>query len=208
MNNFGSLLLVVSLGILAFSIIQSIYGIYKSNKDAIELGRTTLMANSLVILLAFITLMTQLYRMDLSNYYVVMHSGEHLPIFYRITSIWSGSSGSLLFWNLLLNLFSFYVLYETRKFYTDRLPVLNLVLGVLSFFFSFLAVYYPDAQPFREFQPRAIVGRGLNPLLQHWAMIIHPHSIHRICKFCNTLRYCHECSSNGESVFGLVKTDS
>lgn len=174
MNTFGSFCIIISVALLLFSLLQTIYGIAKKDSNAIELGRTTLMANAMVILLAFITLMTQLTRMDLSNYYVVMHSGEHLPIFYRITSIWSGSSGSLLFWNLLLNIFSFYVLYETRKLYSDRLPILNLVLGILAIFFSFLAVYFPDAQPFREFQPKAVVGRGLNPLLQHWAMIIHP----------------------------------
>ncbi len=174
MNDFGALLLVSSLGLLSFSVIQSIYGIWKNSTTSIELGRITLMANALLIFLAFMTLMTQLYRMDLNNYYVVMHSSEHLPIFYRVTSIWSGSSGSLLFWNLLLNVFSFIVLFETRKLYRDRLPILNLVLGSLALFFTYLAVYYPDAQPFREFQPKAVIGRGLNPLLQHWAMIIHP----------------------------------
>jgi len=174
MNDFGALLLITSLGVLTFSVLQSIYGIWKKNDTAVELGRITLMANGFIILLAFITLMTQLARMDLSNYYVVMHSSEHLPIFYRVTSIWSGSSGSLLFWNLLLNIFSFMVLFETRKLYKDRLPILNLVLGSLSLFFTFLAVYFADAQPFREFQPKAVIGRGLNPLLQHWAMIIHP----------------------------------
>ena len=105
MNDFGALLLITSLGVLTFSVLQSIYGIWKKNDTAVELGRITLMANLFIILLAFITLMTQLARMDLSNYYVVMHSSEHLPIFYRVTSIWSGSSGSLLFWNLLLNIF-------------------------------------------------------------------------------------------------------
>ena len=174
MNDFGALLLITSLGVLTFSVLQSIYGIWKKNDTSVELGRITLMANLFIILLAFITLMTQLARMDLSNYYVVMHSSEHLPIFYRVTSIWSGSSGSLLFWNLLLNIFSFMVLFETRKLYKDRLPILNLVLGSLSLFFTFLAVYFADAQPFREFQPKAVIGRGLNPLLQHWAMIIHP----------------------------------
>ena len=174
MNDFGALLLITSLGVLTFSVLQSIYGLWKKNDTAVELGRITLMANGFIILLAFITLMTQLARMDLSNYYVVMHSSEHLPIFYRVTSIWSGSSGSLLFWNLLLNIFSFMVLFETRKLYKDRLPILNLVLGSLSLFFTFLAVYFADAQPFREFQPKAVIGRGLNPLLQHWAMIIHP----------------------------------
>ncbi|GBF50628.1 cytochrome c biogenesis protein [Leptospira ryugenii] len=51
---------------------------------------------------------------------------------------------------------------------------MHLILSGLSGFFSFLAVFYADAQPFREFIPEAVAGRGLNPLLQHWAMIIHP----------------------------------
>jgi cytochrome c-type biogenesis protein CcmF len=174
MNDLGVFTLIVSLALTGFSLSQSIYGIIKNNQNSIELGRISLMANSFVILLSFAILMTQLIRMDLSNHYVVMHSGEHLPLFYRITSIWSGSSGSLLFWNLLLNLFTFIVLYETRKISIERLPILNISMGVLVFFFTYLAVYYPDAQPFREFQPKAVIGRGLNPLLQHWAMIIHP----------------------------------
>jgi cytochrome c-type biogenesis protein CcmF len=52
--------------------------------------------------------------------------------------------------------------------------MLNLSLGSLACFLSFLAVFFDDAQPFRVFNPAAAVGRGLNPLLQHWAMIIHP----------------------------------
>lgn len=174
MNNFGVLLLIASFSILLFSIIQTLYGIFKKNEKSLELGRLSLIANSLIVLLAFIVLMTQLVRMDLTNHYVVMHSGEHLPVFYRVTSIWSGSSGSLLFWNLLLSLFTFLFIYRSNANSSERNPITHLVLGTLSCFFSFLAVFYDDAQAFREFQPAAVVGRGLNPLLQHWAMIIHP----------------------------------
>ena len=174
MNNLGTLCLVASLALLVFSILQTSYGVWKKEQKAIELGRLALVANFFLILLAFVILITQLARMDLSNHYVVMHSAENLPLFYRLTSVWAGSSGSLLFWNLLLNFFTFLVLKETKNLSKERLPMLNLSLGVLSCFFSFLAVFYPDAQPFREFQPQAVVGRGLNPLLQHWAMIIHP----------------------------------
>lgn len=174
MNNFGSVVIVFSLGVLIFALIQTIYGIVKQNEKAIELGRVSLMANFGVILLAFLVLVTQLARMDLTNYYAVMHSSENLDLFYRVTSIWAGSSGSLLFWNLLLNLFTFIVLWQTRHAKNDRLPFMHLSLICLSLFFSFLAVFFDDAQPFREFVPAAAVGRGLNPLLQHWAMIIHP----------------------------------
>ncbi|EOQ95387.1 cytochrome c assembly protein [Leptospira wolbachii serovar Codice str. CDC] len=174
MNNLGTILLSASLAILVFSALQTIYGIYKQERKAIELGRLALMTNPFVIVLTFTVLLTQLARSDYSNYYVVMHSSEHLPLFYKMTSIWSGSSGSLLFWNLILNVFTFIVLWQTRKSIEDRIPMMNLILAVLSGFFSFLAVFYGDAQPFREFVPEAAAGRGLNPLLQHWAMIIHP----------------------------------
>ncbi|MGE8721579.1 heme lyase CcmF/NrfE family subunit [Leptospira terpstrae] len=174
MNNLGTILLTASLAILVFSAIQTIYGFYKQDRKAIELGRLALMTNPFVIVLTFTVLLTQLARSDYSNYYVVMHSSEHLPLFYKMTSIWSGSSGSLLFWNLILSVFTFIVLWQTRKSIEDRIPMMNLILAVLSGFFSFLAVFYGDAQPFREFVPEAAAGRGLNPLLQHWAMIIHP----------------------------------
>ncbi len=174
MNTFGTVLLASSFALLLFSFFQTIYGIVKSDRRAIEFGRLSLMANPAIVFLAFIVLVTQLVRSDYSNYYVVMHSSIHLPLFYKMTSVWSGSSGSLLFWNLILNVFTFIVLWQTRKSIHDRVPVMNAILAGLSAFFSYLAVFYADAQPFREFQPEAAAGRGLNPLLQHWAMIIHP----------------------------------
>ncbi len=174
MNTFGTLLLVASLALLLFSFFQTLIGIQKNERKSIELGRLSLMANFFLISLAFLVLLTQLVRSDYSNYYVVMHSSEYLPLFYKLTSVWSGSSGSLLFWNFMLNLFVFVVLWQTRKAVHDRIPVMNAILAILAMFFSFLAVFFADAQPFREFRPEAAAGRGLNPLLQHWAMIIHP----------------------------------
>ncbi|WCL49157.1 heme lyase CcmF/NrfE family subunit [Leptospira sp. GIMC2001] len=174
MNDLGTLVIVASFATLIFSFAQTFYGIIRNDRSAIELGRVALMSNFFLILLAFVILLTQLLRSDYSNYYVAMHSSEHIALFYRLTAVWGGSSGSLLFWNLLLNLFTFIVLWQTRKAVHDRIPVMNAILAVLSMFFSFLAVFFADAQPFREFQPAAATGRGLNPLLQHWAMIIHP----------------------------------
>jgi cytochrome c-type biogenesis protein CcmF len=51
---------------------------------------------------------------------------------------------------------------------------MHAILAGLASFFSFLAVFFQDAQPFLEMIPKAAAGRGLNPLLQHWAMVIHP----------------------------------
>lgn len=174
MNDFGIICMIVSFSLLVFSIIQTIYGIIKNEKKALNLGKFCLLANFGVVLLAFLTLLTQLAVMDLSNHYVVMHSSEHLSIFYKLTSVWAGSSGSLLFWNLLLSLFTFIAVLQVSKMENPRNPYMILTLGVIAGFFSFLAIFFEDAQAFKEFVPAAAVGRGLNPLLQHWAMIIHP----------------------------------
>lgn len=174
MNTLGSILMVASLGMLLYSFLQTLIGIFRKDKYAIELGRLSLMANFFIIGLATIVLLTQLVRSDYSNYYVVMHSSEYMPLFFKLTALWAGSSGSLLYWNFLLNLFIFIVLWQTRKSTMDRIPIMNAILAFLSMFFSFLAIFFSDAQPFLEFQPPAVAGRGLNPLLQHWAMIIHP----------------------------------
>ncbi|MCK6381659.1 MAG: cytochrome c biogenesis protein CcsA [Leptospiraceae bacterium] len=174
MNDLGALCIISSFAFLLYSTGCTLYGIIKNDEKYIERGRLFLISNFGIILLAFIILITQLSRMDLRNYYVVMHSSKHLSFFYRATSIWAGSSGSLLFWNLLLNFFIFVLLHQTKNMRNNRLPVMQLVLSTLSLFFVYLAVFYSDAQPFREFQPAAVVGRGLNPLLQHWAMILHP----------------------------------
>lgn len=156
MNDFGALCIITSFAILIFSIVQTSYGIWKQDKQVIELGRYTLMANSAIILLAFIVLLVQLFRTDLSNYYVVMHSNEHLPLFYRLTGIWSGSSGSLLFWNLLLSLFTFIVLWQTKDLTQDRIPVLNLTLAVISAFFLILLYFIRMPNHFENFNRRQL----------------------------------------------------
>ena len=174
MNDLGTIAIVISLALIIFSILQTSFGIYTKNKTYIELGRNCLMANFGVISVAFAILLVQLFRVDLNNHYVALHTDQYLGFFYRLTSIWAGSSGSLLFWNFLLTGFIFVALYNTRKLENERLPVMNLCLAFICGLFSFLAVFFPDAQPFKTFAPAAKAGRGLNPLLQHWAMIIHP----------------------------------
>lgn len=153
MNDFGALCLITSFSLLIFSIVQTSYGIFRNDPHGIELGRYTLMANFGVVLLAFLVLVVQLVRTDLNNYYVVMHSSEHLPLFYKMTSVWSGSSGSLLFWNLLLSFFTFIVLWQTRHLVNDRVPVMNLSLSVIACFSPFLRSSFPMHNPSENFNP-------------------------------------------------------
>ena len=141
---------------------------------ALELARRALYANWALIGLAFTVLIILMIQGDLTNRYVVSNSAIDLPVFFRITGSWAGSSGSLLFWYFLLTLFTAVVVMQTRKKLFNRLPVLFLSLGLLNFLFVLLCLFFQDAQPFRQFAVTMKSGRGINPLLLHWAMIIHP----------------------------------
>ena len=147
---------------------------YPSQALANDLARQAFYVNCAVVALAFSVLSALMVVTDLSNVYVTKHSSVALPIFFRITGAWAGSEGSLLFWYFLLTFFSAVVVYQTRDRLHNRLPALYLSLFLLNLLFVMLALFFKDAQPFRAYNAPMEAGRGLNPLLLHWAMIIHP----------------------------------
>lgn len=145
-----------------------------SKKEASYLGVQFLKINFLITSFAVLILVIQLAISDYTSKYVVNYSSESLSVFYRITALWAGSSGSLLFWYFLLNLFSFLFLFQSKKYFKTHLSLVVLILSVIQSLFIFLMLYYEDAQPFLEYPISMQTGKGLNPLLLHWAMIIHP----------------------------------
>lgn len=145
-----------------------------SKATALGLARQALYVNAGFVATALFILMAQMIVNDLTNRYVVNSSSSDLPFFFRMTGTWAGSSGSLLFWYMLLAVFSAVVVYQTRQKLFNRQPVLFFALATLELLFVMLALLFKDAQPFRSFPAPMESGRGLNPLLLHWAMIVHP----------------------------------
>jgi cytochrome c-type biogenesis protein CcmF len=54
------------------------------------------------------------------------------------------------------------------------MPYVTAVLMTVCTFFIAVLIFVPESQPFALHTPAPPDGRGLNPLLQHWAMVIHP----------------------------------
>ncbi|HEX2772752.1 MAG TPA: cytochrome c biogenesis protein CcsA, partial [Micromonosporaceae bacterium] len=114
---------------------------------------------------------TALLRHDFSVRFVAENGGRGVPLYYTVTSLWSGLDGSLLLWLLIL---SGYAVVLARRPYPARLHayVMVVVSTVAAFFF---AVSYFAANPFRDVRPVPLDGPGPNPLLQqHPAMGVHP----------------------------------
>ncbi len=141
---------------------------------ACRLAYLFLYLNFAVTSLALILLAVLMLSADMKNLYVVSHSSSSLSFFFRFTGIWAGSSGSLLLWYWLLSLFSAICVRQNLRHNQESLPVLCLILGAVQMIFVILLIFIQDAQPFRIYEVSMQAGRGINPLLLHWAMIIHP----------------------------------
>ena len=113
---------------------------------------------------------------DFSVEYVASYSNRTLPTFYKVSAIWAGQAGSLLFWAWLLVLFSAIVVWQNQKKNRELMPYVTGVLMITAFFFYGLMVY--ATSPFKQLPVPPPDGNGLNPMLQNPGMVMHPPTLY------------------------------
>jgi cytochrome c-type biogenesis protein CcmF len=109
--------------------------------------------------------------------YVAHYSDTTMPLGYLLTSYWGGLDGSLMFWVFVLSLFSSVALYVNRERHRDMLGYVIATIAAVAVFFLALLLYSKNPFSTSLSGPPA-EGRGLNPLLQNYWMIIHPPSLY------------------------------
>ena len=121
--------------------------------------------------LAFISLTAAFVLNDFSLRYVIQHSSTTLSLDYRISAVWGGHEGSLLLCTLILGVWTWLVACRSRSWpIRMRLRVLGILMWLTA---AFLLVLLLASNPFVLTDP-TVAGRGLNPLLQNPAMLLHP----------------------------------
>jgi cytochrome c-type biogenesis protein CcmF len=105
--------------------------------------------------------------------YVANYSNRDLDTYFKISGLWAGQTGSLLFWAVLLAFFAAVTVYLNRNRNREFMPVVVGVLqGILGFFL--VVLLFADVNPFEQLGFTPVDGRGLNPQLQNYWMTIHP----------------------------------
>jgi len=109
---------------------------------------------------------------DFSISYIANHSNSQLPIFYKITSIWSAHEGSMFLWIVFLTLWS--TLFINSLSFQHQLKkgtMLMLTIIILGFLLFLLIT----SNPFERILPFGVLeGADINPVLQDPALAIHP----------------------------------
>ena len=104
--------------------------------------------------------------------YIAQHSNTNLPLFYKISSIWSAHEGSMFLWIVFLGLWG--AVYNS--FVSNSRPLKALSVGIISIIaVGFLLFLLLTSNPFETILPIApINGADINPVLQDPALAIHP----------------------------------
>jgi len=110
-------------------------------------------------------------------WYVASYSNRELELFYKITGLWAGQRGSLLFWALILAFFSSICVFQNRHKNREFMPyVAGVLQGVLLFFI--VVLLFAEVNPFERLAFTPVNGQGLNPQLQNYWMTIHPPTLY------------------------------
>jgi cytochrome c-type biogenesis protein CcmF len=168
----GRALLIMALGTAGFGIGASIHGARTGRREWVDAGRRSVYALAALATIAFAILEDAFWRNDFSFNVVANHSSTTTPAFYKLAAAWSSQEGSLLLWVFLLSLWSSLILFLVRKRAREITPYATAVLLGFAAFFTSLAAFW--ANPFTTSANPPAEGAGLDPLLLHPTMMIHP----------------------------------
>jgi cytochrome c-type biogenesis protein CcmF len=168
----GKVLLVLALLTGVYGLGASVYGARSGRREWVDSARRAMYVLAGMAAIAFVILDIAFVRSDFSYNIVASGSSTTTPFFYRVAAIWATQQGSLLLWVLLLSCWSSLALFLTRRRVREIVPYAQAVLFGLAIFFTGLTVLF--ANPFDTSSPAPTEGAGLDPLLRHTTMMVHP----------------------------------
>ncbi len=176
MTQLGEVALWVALLLAGWGALLGFTGGRKGRGDLVLSAERSVFAVFALLAVASAAIIAAFLRDDFGYRYVAGYSNRELGLFYKITGLWAGQTGSLVFWALLLAFFSSVVVIQNRRRNREFMPyVTGTLLVVLAFF---LVVVLAASNPFERMAFSPLDGRGLNPQLQNYWMTIHPPTLY------------------------------
>ncbi len=188
---FGYGVLIIVFFVALYAVFAALYGHYAKSQQWVESARHAMTLTFPLVAVAAFSLIYLLITNHFEIQFVYEVTSRSMPLYLKVTALWGGQAGSLVFWSLLMSAFATMV--TLRKWDRDRefLPWVIVVCSTTLAFFLSLTIFYEN--PFARFwqtvsgnvvasmvAPAGAVaytpvdGTGLNPLLRHPGMIIHP----------------------------------
>ena len=177
MENVGALALLLAFCISLYAIVASVVGRLRKRPFLTLSGERAVLAVWALVSTAAGILIYSLMTGDMRMAYVASHTDHGMSVYYKFTAWWGGQEGSLLFWSWILSTYAAVVVLTSRGKHRLLMPWVVAILSCVQLFFLTLNAFV--VSPFQVLALDKVItsvpnGVGLNPLLQYWAMVIHP----------------------------------
>ncbi|RPI06566.1 MAG: hypothetical protein EHM64_02485 [Ignavibacteriae bacterium] len=171
--------LIIWIAFAAALVSSSLYILAVSRHKIVWAARSSFYLSGLGIIGASVLLMLFILQHRFEYNYVAEYSSRDLPIALLMTTFWAGQQGSFLLWAFFTACIGFFL-----QRFSQKKNMESEVMAAYSLVITFLLLLIVIKSPFqyvwdvaansvqRGFIPPD--GRGLNPLLQNFWMIIHP----------------------------------
>jgi cytochrome c-type biogenesis protein CcmF len=174
MSDLGTYALRFALLIAIAGVATAIHAGVSRREDWLRVAQRSVWVVFGFVTLSITVLFAAFAAHDYQLAYVASHSARNMDLAYRLAALWGGQAGSLLLWLWMLCAYSAACVGLNRRKNRKLMPWVISVLLANVIFFLVLLIGVTD--PFEKIPPGFVMsdGNGLNPLLQHPAMMIHP----------------------------------
>ncbi|MGB9737542.1 MAG: cytochrome C biogenesis protein [Chloroflexus aggregans] len=170
---FGTFLLMASLGMTLLATIS--YGlVIRGQRVALSYARFGVYAALAGVLMSWTLLITVFLARRFDLDYVYNYSSRDLEFFFTIAASWAGQPGSFMIWLLWGSIASALLVRRTKHFEPYVLAIVMAIQAAIIGFVLVLNPFQPLIDPSTGAALTPADGRGLNPLLHNFWMIIHP----------------------------------
>jgi cytochrome c-type biogenesis protein CcmF len=172
MVEVGQISLVIALLVAGYATLASFLGAGLRMPELALSGRYGLYALPLLLIIPSMSLVDAFVSNDFSVRYVAENSNLAMPVAYTWVAMYAGNAGSLLFLALVLSGVSVIAIAGlSRKLPHTGAYAAGILMLTLTFF---LAIIVGLANPLERLPITPTDGQGINPLLVHFGMFIHP----------------------------------
>ncbi len=189
--DLGFFALLTAFLLALYGVVAAAIGVWRAKPAWIASARLATILSFPLLTISALSIVFSLINLDFNLQYVASVTSRSMPLYLRATALWGGQTGSILFWSWLMSAFASAVMLRDWRRDRDLQPWVIIVSLVTLGFFLSLVIFFEN--PFMRlwqgvtgtvfsalWQPAGaqayipLDGNGLNPLLRHPGMIIHP----------------------------------
>ena len=168
----GQLALALAFVVSLYAALASVLGVARRSSELLISGRYAMYSAPLLLLIATGALIYAFVTSDFSVRYVAENSSLAMPRSYTWVAFYAGNAGSMLYIALVFSMMALAAIIGIRRSLPYTSPYATGIMALVLAFLLGVMVFF--ANPLEHLPITPADGQGINPLLVHFGMFIHP----------------------------------